>query len=256
MANICLLYANLWSAPTSIVTAATAAPALPAAASQNPDRSYIYRSLQQTGEQTLDCDLGSVQPVSAIAAANIKLLGTGALILQHRGDSGSPGTPVTVATLPNQDPGTRASVAIFDPRSHRHWRLRWTNPTSASDYAEVGYVHLGGYFEPTRNVEVPIPWHLIDPSIKTPSVDGQVTTTRRSAFRAGTFTFRLLQQPDRDGLVETLYGTVGQRLPIFTVLDSSLPWSVMLARIASNIRAEFMRGPGIYEVEFDWEEAR
>jgi hypothetical protein len=30
----------------------------------------------------------------------------------------------------------------------------------------------------------------------------------------------------------------------------------MLARFASELRAEFMQGPDIYECEFDWEEVR
>jgi hypothetical protein len=257
MANIRFLYDNRWSAFTSTITALSEALALPPAASQNPDRTYLYRSLMQSGTQALDCDLGSVMTISSVAVANLRLLGTGTLKLQHRGDTASPGTAVDVATLPMQDAGTRVAVLTFDPRAHRHWRLLWTNPTSVSDYAEVGYVHLGPYFEPLRNVEVPIAWRVVDPSIKTPSVDGQLTTTQRSAFRAGTFTFRLIRQTDRDAFVETLYAAVGTRLPIFTVLESSLPWTMMLARIASDIRAEFLRAAaGWYEVEFDWEEAR
>ena len=204
--------------------------------------------------QTLDIDLGSVLAVTSILAANIKLIGTGVLELYQRGDAGAAGAATLVATLPTQDSDTRVAFAFFASQSHRHWQLKWTNPTAASDYAEVGYVHLGTYLEPTVNVRVPMPASRRDPSVGTRSVDGQQTFVERTASFAGAWAFADAPETDLTNL-RTVYRTVGVRTPIFAVLDTSLTWTAWLLRLASEIHCDFGELTGRYSIGVTWEEA-
>lgn len=255
MANIRFLFTNRYGAATTVVTASSAASGLPAAASQNPDRTYVWRSLTQTGVQTLDIDLGSVLAVASVAVANVKLVGIGVLEFYHRGDAGSPGAATLVATLPTQDRDTRVAVAFFGSQSHRHWQLKWTNPGVHNDYAELGYAFLGTYLEPAINVKVPFSSPRQDPSIGTPSVDGQKTFVRRTKFFAGAWEFDHVTEAVLDTL-RAFFDAIGVSTPHFVVLDTALSWTAYYARLTGSLglRPEF--APGRTTSSIAWEEVR
>jgi len=244
---------NLWAATTVTVTASSAATALPGSHTQTPDRTQVWRSLVQTGVQTLDVDLGSVVAISAVALANVKLVGTGVLELHHRGDAGSPGAETLVATLPTQDRDTRATFA-FPTSSHRHWRLKWTNPTSASDYAEAGVVHLGTYLEPTINPTVPAQVPRTDPSVRSESVDGQVTMVRRTKFSAAQWRFEAVPEAQLDNF-RALFDALGTSGAFFQVLDTALGWTCWFSRLA-GFEPGFDVVGGRYSIALPWEEVR
>ena len=255
MAKLRILYSNKWSASTSVLIASSAASALPGAASQNPQRTYPWRSLSQNGEQALDVDLGSVQEVSCIAVANVRLLSGGALKLQHRGDAGAAGAAVDVVTLPTQDTDSRVALAFPTASSHRHWRLLWTNPGAVTDYAEIGYVHLGGYYEATVNFSVPSEGEDEDASVATPSLDGQKDFARRTPYATGRCDFIDVAEAQLADF-RTIKRTVGAHTPFFLVMDTSLAWSAWLCRVVGGLYWRFGVMPARYTVWFDWEEAR
>lgn len=264
MARILFCVDNRWSAATSAVTADSAALNLPAAASQNPDRGYVWRSLSSNNaagaspytHSTLDIDLGSVQPASLIAVANPRLLTpTSYMALYERGDGSSPGTANLVGTLPAADAESRVAFLAFGEQSHRHWQLRWTNPDVATGYVEAGYVFLGVPFEPSVNFAVPSQGQIIDPSIPVASVDGQVTVTTRTMFGAQSLLFDFASEADFDAL-RTLYASVGIRRNFFIVLDSTREWTAQLVRFASALQHTWEQVDGRFSVGLAYEEAR
>ena len=254
MANIRLMDTNHYTAAATTVTASSAASALPVGASQNVDRTFVWRSAQATTVQTIDIDLGSVLAVTCVAVANVKLFSGGALELKERGDAASPGAATLVTAIPTPNVGTRVAFVFFTSQSHRHWQLNWTNPSSNNDTAELGYCHLGTFFEPAVNVNVPITTGLTDPSDVRQSVDGQRSTVVRTLRDAGRFQWQTLTQADLNSL-DTIFRAFGARVPIFIVLDTTLPQTGWLLYMGSSLDRRFSLTSGRYIVAFDWQEA-
>lgn len=223
-------------------------------ASQNPDRSYVYRSLTQTGVQTIDIDLGSVLAAKSCAVANLKLVGSGALELYERGDAGSPGTANLVATLPATNTDRRTAISFFNEASHRHWQLKWTNPGADNDYAELGFCHLGSYLEPSINVSVPLPIEEIDPAVVRHSVDRQRAVATRTRYTVGRFSWMDLPNADRDN-IRAMWGDHGVSTPLFAVLDTALTWTAWMIYMAENLSEQFNEVVNRYDIGWDWEES-
>jgi hypothetical protein len=251
--RIAFLYSNLFSASATTLVASSAVSALPVGAAANEDRSYVWRSVTDTVVQTIDIDLGSVLPVSAVAVANVRLLGTGVLELYQRGDAGSAGAAVLVTTLSSQNTYTRTAFAFFSSQSHRHWQLKWTNPTAASGYAELGFAFLGVEVEPAVNIMVPADIERIDPSVGAGSVDGQMTFSRRTKYCAGTWAFHEVGETQL-GQLQALFEAIGVAGAHFVVLDTNLAWSCWYARLAGELSAPLAIVAGRYSPSIAWRE--
>lgn len=255
------LYENLFSDPGTTLVASSAASALPVGASANPDRSYVWRSLQQSGVQTIDIDLGSVQEVTDVAVANVRLLGSGVLELYQRGDAGSAGSATFVTTLPTQDPDTRVAVKAFASQSHRHWQLKWTNPTAAADYAEVGYVFLGTSLTPDDGIQPP-QISRADPSVASQSIDGQQSFASRTGYAMGSWSWVAVDESTVLADLRTLYRAVGRRTPLFAVMDDALGWMAWFCRLATEVQTQILYAEDLDASEFvvsislGWEEVR
>jgi hypothetical protein len=245
---------NRYDVTATSLTATTAATALPVSATQNPDRSHIWRSTTNVSEDAIDIDLGSVLATTMIAVANVRLKSGGLLKLQERGDAATPGAASDVVTLPTEDAGTRVAIATVG-ENHRHWRLLWTNPGAVSDFAELGYAYLGTPTTPPKNPSLPVAWDLVDPSVRQQSLDGQVTSTQRSQFRAGTFRWAGLARADRDAIVETIYGAHGSHAPIFVEVQDNPTWEAILLRFGQDARTNLI-AVAKHAVEVGWEEVR
>ena len=252
MAKIRLLDTDYFGAAT--LTASSEASALPAEASQEPDRSYPWRSTQGTVTQEIDIDLGADQAITACAVANVVLLGSGVLALYERGSAGSPGAATLVTTFPAQDAERRTAVVFFASTTKRHWQLTWTNPGADHAFAELGFCALGRYTEPSVNVSVPLDMAEVDPSEVRVSVDRQRRTVTRTRYIEGRFSWQDLPDADRTA-VERIFRSIGVRRPIFIVLDTTLPWTAFLGYVTSRLTQAFGELPGRYQLGFDWEEA-
>lgn len=253
MANLRILTTNRYTATTTSLTASSAATALPAAASQNPDRSYVWRSSAGTGVATMDVDLGSSLACTMIACANVKLVGAGVLELYRGATLGSETT--LVATLPTQDRDTRVAVAFFASQSSRYWRLKFTNPGAATDYAELGYVGLGTYTELSRNIQVPADITRLDPSVSALSIDGQETVARRTKYFAGAWAFADADESMLSDL-RSLFDSLGRHSPYFVVLDTALAWTAWLQRFGGDLEVGLAILAGRYNIRMTWVEAR
>jgi hypothetical protein len=255
MPNIRFLDPNRYSAAATVLTASSSAFALPVGASKNPDRSYVWRSLTGTGTKTIDVDLGSSLPVTACAIANVKLAGTGDVELYERGTGSSPGTAVLVAVMPPQFRDTRISFAFFDSISRRHWQLKWTNPTAANDYAELGHCFLGTYIEAARNIRVPARISRPDPSVASMSVDGQKTFRRRTKYFTGAWEFPCIGETQLEELRE-IWDSIGVGTPHYVVLDDTLAWAAWYARFVGELETPLGQLVGQYDASLAWEEVR
>jgi hypothetical protein len=249
-----LLYSNLWNATASTCTALSAANALPATASQNPDRTYPWRSLTQTADQWVKIDAASGITPTSCAIANPRLQNAGSLKLQRSDDNAA---WTDTGTFPAADADTRVTALFFSDGTHRYWRIYSTNGNpGVADYAETGYVHLGTYLEPTAKPQAPFDIRHTDPSVMRASEDGQVTFAARTRYAAGTIDC-FMAQTDLDNL-RTVYRTVGLRTPFFLVFDTSATWLHLLARFTGDW-SKALRGTvsgGLHVVSIGWEEAR
>lgn len=256
-ANIKFFWNNLYALPGTTLTASSSVSALPVNATKNVDRSYVWRSSTGTGTPTLDVDLGSVQALTGAALANVKVVGSGVVELYQRGDGGSPGAATLVATFAAQDRDTRAAAVLFASQSHRHWQFKWTNPTTASDYAELGFAFLGTYTEPTVNVRVPLPISRQDPSVMAESSDGQESYAERTKFLVGTCPFDAVLEAQLSQLRQ-IFDTIGVRTPLFIVLDTSISWMTWFVRLsgALSVEVEPNGAIGRYGVQLPWREVR
>lgn len=246
---------NQWASLAGSLAASSAVAALPAAASQSPDRSYVWRSNAGTGVHTLDRDFGGLVSISAVAVANLRLLTGGALEVSHRGDAVSPGAENVLATITGQDRDTRAAAAFWGAQSHRHWRLKWTNPGAVNEFAEVGFVHLGTYYEAPVNPSVPLDIRRIDPSVVSASTDGQRTAAKRTKYFAGGWAFRNVDETHL-AEIRAEFDALGVGTPFFQVLDTSLTWQCWLAYLAAELGVGIGEIAGRYGVSVPWEEAR
>lgn len=255
MANIRFLYENRY--PAATLTASSELSAMPVEQSQTTDRSNAWRSETGTVAQTIDIDLGAVLAVTSAALANVTLLGAGVVELYQCGDAGSPGAAVLVATFAAQNTLRKVAAVFFDSQSHRHWQFRWTNPTAASGYAELGYAFLGTYDEPAVNVRVPIPMSRMDPSIGSQSTDGQKSFALRTKFQAGAWVFDAVSEAQHDQ-VEAMFDAIGVAEPLFVVLDTNLAWTTWLVRVSAALPTEIepQMAIGRYGVQVPWEEVR
>lgn len=244
---------NRWNAPATVISASSSVPALPAAASQNPDRSYIWRSNPSTGEAHLRVDLGSALAFNVVAVANVKLVGTGVVKLQELGTGGAPGAAVDVATLPAMDAVRKITYIVFGSQTKRHVQLLFTNPTAANDYAEAGYVALGTYFEPGSNFRVPIDLPYTDRSVPRMAEGGQKTFAQREPVLGAQLQFDDLLEADFTHL-QDLYQIVRIGTPLFMVLDTARSWMNLLGRFTGFTPVEAL-APGRLSLSLGIEEA-
>lgn len=255
MTSYCaFLEVNDWVTGGGTLVATSAASALPAAATQDPERTYVWRSLEQTADQVLTRDFGASRVVGYCAVANVRRQNGGALKLYQGGVGGSPSWNL-VATFGDEDAETRMAVVTFAPLAARHWKLEWTNAVPATpDYAECGYVGLGSAFEPTRACIVPVPWMLIDPSVPRTSVDGQASFTTRTSFASGSLAFRSVSEADLTSF-RSMRRSLGRKKPFFFSLDTGHTNQQWLMRFAGDLEITRRPVPGRYDVAFDWQEA-
>lgn len=255
-ANIKFAWSNRYTASATVLVASSALSAMPVSMTQTTDRNNLWQSATGTGVQTIDIDLGSVLSVSIVALANAKVLGTGVIELYQRGDAGAAGAAVLVTTIAAQDVQTRAVAALFAAQSHRHWQLKWTNPTAASDYAQLGFAFLGTYDEPVVNVMVPMPQGCVDPSVVSVSIDGQEAWATRTKYHQGVFRFDAVVQAQLEQL-QTMFQAIGVATPLFIVLDQNISWMTWLARIGSlNWDVEPGGALGRFGPQLPWKEVR
>lgn len=253
MANIRFLtIANLWSAGETTITGSSEAAALPVALTAQTERGKVWRSLSDIANQWAQADLGSALSVTCCAIANPKLQNAGSLKLQRSSD-GSAWTDVD--TFPAADVETNVTYLFFDALAYRYWRVLSVNGNGAiADYAEIGYIYLGTYFEPATNVTTPLNVKREDPSVWSSSPDGQITTTTRTAYASWANQFEAVDESDLTNF-RTLFRSVGRRIPFFCVVDQSLTWSAWLCRTASELGWVARDVPGLYDVQFEcWEE--
>jgi hypothetical protein len=244
---------NLWNLAAAALTAFSEVTALPATLSQNPDRTKIYRSLTQTGTQTIDIDLGAAYAATCCAIANPKLVGAGTLVIQQRGSAGAPGAAVTVGTLSTVDPDSLVSFVCFASTTARHWRLLWSNPGGASDYAEAGYVFLGQYYEVTVNVTSPIDLPRKALSTINTSDGGQKTVTRRSSPTQIPASYSDFPAADTDA-IRAIYRIVDIGTPFFFLLDVSTAWLNWLVSFTDGFTPGISRGPARFNQRAAMEE--
>lgn len=246
---------NRYVATATVLTASSAATALPVANSQNSDRTKVWRSSTTTGTHTIDVDLGSVLSCSALAVANPRTVGSGVIELYHRGDAGAPGAASLVATLPAADRDTRTAFVFFTAVSHRHWQIKFTNPGATSGYVELGHVHLGDYFEPAQNVLVPADLTREDPTVVTASIDGQETFSTRTKVFRGAWTMQEIPEAQLD-TYRANWDALGVSGKFYQVLDTALPWTCWYARQAGDLGIQLSVLAGRYNIGLPWVENR
>lgn len=251
--DVRFLMENLWT--EAGISASSEVTALPAAASQHPDRSYVWRSLNDVSDKYLTVTLGNSAAATMVGVANLRRLNAGAVILQQAGNGASPGAWADVVTLPDADPITRVTLAFFDTITAKHWRLKFENGIPATaDYAEAGVVGLGEYYEPERRMAAQFDMPVIDPSVLTHSVDGQETGTARTQFTMFDVSFIAAPDEDHENLL-ALYRMLTVRTALFLSLHESHSWEWFYGRLRSPLNRRPIGGRQ-FMLSVGFEEAR
>lgn len=236
--NIRFFNQDYWSTAAAVIASSQAA-ALPAAATQDLQRTSAWRATKIEPNPWIKVDLGTPQWISAAGVADFVIISgpsgvppgipSGTLQLQVQwSDDNSSWTPVTV--LPDPSPETRAATVAFTPAQHRYWRLYATGGPAGNYQIQVGTVFLGNYFEPTRNYRIPLDVPLVDPSQIVESLDGQRSVIRRTLYSTVTFKFEGIGLSDRNALMNLVRTVKG---PIFIryISDATYPWATFLAHV-------------------------
>lgn len=207
---------------------------LPALNVKDVDRTKVWRSTTGTGVATYDLDLGASTALTAFVVANVKTIGTGGVELFDRGTGGAPvgGDGTLLGTFLTQDAESRVAF-LFVSVTTRHLRLKWTNPTAASDYAELGRLYVGTYDQPSVNVRADVSRRRGSGTQLSASVDGQETAARRSKFVTLALTWSLVASADR-ALLSSIWDALDVATPFFLVLDADVASQAWYGRWASD----------------------
>jgi len=257
MAHSRFLWNNLYAAPATTLVASSATTPLPIGASQNPDRTYVWRSASVAADVTIDIDLGSVQAVTCWALVNVVVTGACTEVrLYQRGDAGSAGasTLVDTLTLATDYHATRKTGArFFASQSHRHWQIRFQR-NSGSITAEMGYAFVGPYYEPGRPVIPPITAPISQPSVVQRAPSGGRDVISRPMFDRLMLRWPALTEADLV-LMETMVRTVGVGTPLLFVLNTNRLWTCWMSFVMTgDVGREVIKG-NQYNVSLDLEEA-
>jgi hypothetical protein len=232
MQKLRILRSNV--ADLGTVTVSSEVSGLPASNVKDIERTKVWRSTAGTGVATYDVDLLSSIALTSFVIANVKKVGTGVVELYDRGTSGSPvgGDGTLRGTLPTQDAESRVAF-VFATFTARHIRLKFTNPTSASDYAELGRFYAGTFEAPVVNVRSGVGRRRSSGTESSSSVDGQETASRRSKFAMLDLSWHRLAPADR-ALLSTAWDALERATPFFLVLDADAPALAWYGRWASD----------------------
>lgn len=251
--DVRFLMTNLWT--EAGISASSEVTAMPAAASQHPDRSYVWRSANDTSTKYLTITLAVEAPATMVGIANLRRVNGGAVTLQQAGSGASPGTWTDVVVLPDADPITRVTLAFFDSVTAKHWRLKFANGVALSaDYAEAGVVGLGVYYEPERRMAARFDMPIHDPSVITRSVDGQETGTARTQYTMFDVSFIAAPDEDHEDLT-ALYRLLTVRTAIFLSLHESHSWEWFYGRLRTPLNRTPIGGRQ-FMLSVGFEEAR
>jgi hypothetical protein len=242
---------NLW--PSAAVTASSAVASLPATATQNTQRTGVWRSNAEAAP-TLNADLGSSKAVTGGALVNVRIVsGTLSTIKLQWSNDGATGW-TDFATLSTIDTESLVGYGFAASATKRYWRFLFT-PTSGTIQVEVGIAVVGTYLETSVNVTAPNPLQLNDPSVVSRAIDGQRSTSLRTLFMSSTWDFRDL--PEADALaLRLMYRSFGQGTPHVVVLDTTRSWMAWCAFFTETYGNEAADRPGRYNLRIGWEEAR
>ncbi len=248
--TIYYLYANLYSATATTLTASATDATYNVANTKNPERTLTWQVTSAVTE-TILIDLGSSLAATVCAMADYAIRSGGTLKLYEGGNGGSPGAYNLVATFVAQDSITRVGYQTFGSTAARHWKLEWT--ASGSGTASVGYVFLGTYQSDTAPERPTIDQN--DPSVPVTSLDNQESYAVKQNFASSSFRFPIMTETQL-GYVQTVFSAVGISTPFFLILDTNTTWMAWLLRFSSQISKTVVpTTTRAYAVSYSWKEA-
>lgn len=250
MANARILYNNLWTASTSTVTASSETSALPAKATQNIQRTSLWRSAAEA-TVWVKADLGSAQAVTGAALANFRVV-SGTLSTLKLQSSPDDAVWTDYATFPAADTESGVTFVFSSSLSRRYWRVLAT-PTAGTISIEIGIVNIGAYLEPADNAAFPaLPVNA--PDVVVSAVDGQPSVAARTPYVTSELRWPVTTLAVA-ALLRAAYRAVYLRQPVFLVLETSLSWTALCVFFRRPFGQEFLT-PTKVSVSIPYEEAR
>jgi hypothetical protein len=233
MARCRFVHVNqVWQAGVTL-TASAEATGYPATNLLSPKRTLPWRSTTGTGHQTMTIAFASAQTIKVIALVNWRGHTGGTIKAEYWTGSAwaNFGGGTGLFTLPASN-RTRL-VARWDATgvSTTQIRITFTNTAAANEYVELGTVVAGDYFAPTVNVNEPLGYVPIDPSLSRESEGGQETIWERQPYLSIDAAFEFLPAADTDTLRQ-IFDAVGRRTPIVLALDPDDVDQTLYGRLA------------------------
>ena len=185
-------FPNLTDLPSTVISASTENPKLPARNVANGIVQKVWRTGSAAGLEWISLDLGSSLPVASVILLGHTLKASDSLL---KVEASSVADYSTVEfTLPlSWDAGP--ILAVFERRVGRYWRISFTK--AAAETRHIGRLFLGDYFEPTSFVDHDgVDEGIEDLSVTQQGQSGQEFTDIRA--RLGTFAINFSDCSEED----------------------------------------------------------
>ena len=258
--KILLLYKNLLL--NSTLTASSAATGFPVSNLKNPFRSKAWRTAGATaGTANLVINLGSALAVNCVALTGYTWAsapGTLNLEFNATDDWGAPSATEALtwkaATTPYGNKGS--IIKAFASKTYQYLRLNVVySPGATPTDWDLGVIHVGTYFQPAVNVSHGFEYSIIDPSMESVTVGGQLHHDQLDKYRRFDFSQRIFTATEFKNF-QNFYNEVGTVKPIFVSYDYDNAEETTIYGNLTDAMAVQNKVLNYYETEFELRESR
>lgn len=222
-------------------------------------RKKVARSTTSAATSGVDVviDLGSAKSITMVALINPKIFTGGSVTLSAH-TSNSWGTPsFGPVTFPAINVNRKLTSHYFAAQNFRWWRIHFPNPGAANEFAELGTVVMGAYFEPTYQLSESFSIARKDPSRVVTAIDGERQSYRLTKFNTLGVLFDSMLEADKDVLQNTMFNAIGTDTPFVFAVDADNLETVHYAYLPDTIDAQYATGTvNMWNVGVEIEEAR
>lgn len=221
----------------------------------SPWRKKIARSSTAITDVDIIIDLGSVKSFNSAFLVNPKLHLGGSVELQVNATN-SWGAPSLTLTFPTIDAARKLTGLYFATQNARWVRIRFRNLAAALDYAELGALMLGVYFEPTYTITDDFHRHRHDPSRVVTAYDGERQSHRLTKYDSIDAFLEAQPEADKETYL-AMFDMVGTDTPFIFSVDAAFLNQTYYAYFPNEVTADYHRGTvDLWDIQIDIEEAR
>lgn len=221
--KILYLYNNLLLSAT--LTASSAATGFPVANLKNPFRTKVWRTAGATaGTANLVINLGSAQAVTCAALTGYNWASAPGTLNLEFNAADAWGAPSATEALTwkaaTTASGNKGSIIkTFASKSYQYLRLNVVySPGATPTDWDLGVLYVGTYFQPTTNLSYGFDYDIVDPSLESMTIGGQVHHDQIEKYRTLKLTQAVPTEAEFKNF-QTMFNSAGDVKPVFVSYD-------------------------------------